>query len=203
MEQRETDEALAQRFQSGDDTAFKALLDRYSAHLINFAYRYLGSKEEAEDIAQEIFLRIYRRKDSYDPARLFRPWLFAIAARLISNRARDRGRRSTVSLDQETDDGSTERPGLGIADAASPVPEGRLAQDEAVGKVRAALEALPEDQRRAVLLAKFEDMPYEEIAQAMATTVPAVKSLLFRARQSLKTALAGYAVTEERRTHEA
>lgn len=189
---RTPDEALMRRYLAGDEGAFTVLLDRYAPHIINFAHRFLHSREESEDIAQEVLLRIYRGKERYDPSRPFRPWIFSIASRLVSNRLRDRKRHSQVSLDLTRQDCPDEIPAMDIPDKSSPLPEEILQKQRLAEDVQKALEILPENQRTAVLLARFEEMSYEEIAQTMGSTVSAVKSSLFRARQALKTSLAPY-----------
>lgn len=188
----DSDQELMRRFQSGEEEAFRGLLDHYTPHLINFAYRMLSSRDESEDLAQEVFLRVYKGKDRYDPSRPFRPWIFSIASRLISNRLRDRKRHPKVSLDWKPEEGSREIPTIDLPDKSSLRPEETLENRQLAQVVRDALAALPENQRAAVLLARFEEMSYEEIAQTMESTVVAVKSLLFRARQTLKAALTPY-----------
>lgn len=193
----EPDESLMRRYQAGEEDTFALLLDRYAAHLINFAYRFLNSREDAEDIAQEVLLRVYRGKERYDPARPFRPWIFSIASRLVSNRLRNRKRRPQVSLDWKPEDGSDADTALDLPDKSYPLPEENLEKQQLARDVQKALETLPENQRTAVLLARFEEMSYEEIAQAMGSSVAAVKSLLFRARRSIITALTPYARGEK------
>lgn len=176
------------QFQSGNVDAFQEIFDRYSARLINFAYRLLNSREEAEDIAQQVFLRIYRRKESYKASRPFRPWIFSITSRLISNRLRDRTRQRTLSLDSLQHAEYQGSP-AGFPDAPSALPEESLESKQVAAAVRQALEELPESQRNVVLLAKFEGMSYDEIAQTLNLSLPSVKSLLFRARLALKKSL--------------
>lgn len=193
QEEAETDESLMRRFQSGEEEVFQTLFNRHASHLINFAYRFLRSQSESEDIAQEVLLRIYRGKDRYNPKRPFRPWFFSIAARLISNRLRDRKRHPQTPLDPIASEETQPPPIQALPDRSVSSPEEALDQQEKVQAVQKALDALPEDQCKAVLLARFEDMSYEEIAQTMEISVSAVKSLLFRAKQSLKRSLAAYA----------
>lgn len=188
----DSDEEFMRRFQSGDEQAFRLLFDRYASHLINFAYRMLTSRDEAEDLTQEVLLRVYRAKDHYDPSRPLRPWIFAIASRLISNRLRDRKLHSQVSLDFKPDEDHDAILASDLPDRASPPSDEILERQRLVQQVQKALAELPENQRTAVLLARFEEMPYEEIAVAMGNSVSSVKSLLFRARQTLKTILTAY-----------
>ncbi|MBI4369076.1 MAG: sigma-70 family RNA polymerase sigma factor [Elusimicrobia bacterium] len=178
------------RFQTGDEEAFRVLFDRYANHLVNFIYRFLRSQEESEDVAQEALLRIYRSKDHYDPVRSFRPWLFSIVSRLCSNYLRDRRRHPQISLDQSVSHGSDDPRPLQIADSALPLPQDALEKHDIAMAAMRALNDLPENQRTAVILRRFEALSYEEIAQAMGISMAAVKSLLFRARQTLKETLA-------------
>jgi RNA polymerase sigma-70 factor, ECF subfamily len=193
----DSDEELMRRFQSGEDEAFRVLFDRYASHLINFAYRLLSSRDESEDIAQEVLLRVYKGKDRYDPSRPFRPWIFSIASRLISNRLRDRKRHPQVSLNFKPDEDHHDIPTIDLADKSSHPTEEILEKQQLAQHVQKALADLPENQRTAVLLARFEEMPYEEIAATMGSSVSSVKSLLFRARQTLKAVLTP-CVREER-----
>lgn len=192
----ETDEALMVRFQSDDEEAFKMLFDRYSKRLINFAYRFLFSQEEAEDVAQRVLLTLYQKKSRYDPQRPFRPWLFSIASRLMSNRLRDRKRHPHVSLDYQSDEDSSVGLAHNIPDASSPSSDRVAEKREVARAVQTALAVLPENQHAAVVLSRFEDLSYEEIAQVMDTSISTVKSLLFRARQTLKKELESYVSAE-------
>lgn len=188
----ESDESLMVRFQAGSEAAFELLFDRYSSHAINFAYRFLNSRQEAEDIAQEVFLRIYRAKERYDPKRSFRTWFFSIAARLISNQRRFEKRHPKEPLENtslEEEDHSFINT---IADSSCPPSEELLEKKQLARQVQQALKELPKNQRIAILLARFEEMSYEEIAKTMDIPVTAVKSLLFRARQTLKRSLASH-----------
>ncbi|MBI4669916.1 MAG: sigma-70 family RNA polymerase sigma factor [Elusimicrobia bacterium] len=183
----ESDESLMRRFQAGDEDAFAALFDRYAAHLVNFAWRFLGNQNESEDLAQEALLRVYKSKSRYDPSRPFKPWIFSIAARIVSNSLRSKRRHPLLSLDQppQANSGDTILNSAELSIVSSEFAEA-FERNEAVEAVKKAIADLPQDQRIAVSLARFEDMSYEEIAEAMDTTLPAVKSLLFRARQNLK-----------------
>lgn len=190
MSESQSDEVLMRLFQGGDEEAFKTLFDRYSARLINFAHRSFHNREEAEDVAQETLLRVYRGKDRYDASRPFRPWLYSIIARLVSNRLRDKKRHPCVSLDYQTEDGN------GSVEPSELIEKRRVEDScekkEVADVVRQAFERLPENQRLAVTLAKYEEMPYHDIARIMEISLSAVESLLFRARQSLKKNLSPY-----------
>ncbi len=180
-----SDEELMRRFQAGDEAAFRTLFDRYAARLVGFASRLLRDRDEAEDLAQEVLLRVYRGSAPYDPRRPFKAWVFTTAARLGYNRLRDRRRRPGVSIDT----GGAEGGRIELADPAgsAEIPVEKRERAAAVDK---ALASLPDDQRTAVLLARFEELSYEEISKALGTTLPAVKSLLYRARIALASRLA-------------
>ena len=182
----DTDESLMRQFQSGDGVAFEILFDRYSTHLINFAHRFLFSREESEDAAQEVLLRIHGARDRYDSSRPFRPWLFSIASRLISNRLRQKKRHPLVSLFHSADEGGDESIPLDVPDRWDSGPEQIVEKHHLAAHIQSVLSRLPENQHTAVVLARFEEMSHEEIAQTMGISVSSVKSLLFRARQSLK-----------------
>lgn len=188
-----TDEQLMREFQSGQAEAFQDLFGRYSKFIINFSYRFLNSKEAAEDVAQEVLLRIYKGRDRFNPSRPFRPWIFSIAARLCSNKLRDLKRKPTASLDFKRDEDQDHASLIDVVPEKSSLsPDASLEKKEAILAVTKALATLPETQRTAVLLAKYEEMSYDEIATVLNTSTPSVKSLLFRAREALKILLEPY-----------
>ena len=179
-----SDEVLMSRFQQGDETYFRALFERYSARLVNFAYKFLRSREEAEEIAQETLLRVYREKRSFDPSRAFRPWLYSIALRLAYNKLRYLKRHPKESLDAVSlsgDESAADR----IADHSQLRPDQILEKQAEREKVWSALVSLPESQRSAIILSRFEELSYEEIASVLDVSVSSVKSLIFRAKESL------------------
>lgn len=180
---QDSDESLMSRYQSGDEDAFRIIFDRYTISLIHFAYRFLGSQVEAEDIAQEVFLRVYRHKEQYDAQRPFRSWIFSITARLSANKVRDRKTHRETTLDAEdSDEGSNFSASL---IDQGPQPEHDYQSQESVQRILAALQMLPENQRTAILLCRFEQMTYEEIANVLGTSIQAVKSLIYRGMQTL------------------
>lgn len=186
-----SDAFLMRQFQTGEEDSFKILFDRYAGRLINFAYRFLRSREEAEDVAQESLLRLYRGKVHFDPDRPFRPWLFSIAIHLISNRLRNKKRHPLSSLDFSSGPSEEKKP-IELPDLSTPPPEMQVEKIELALIVQTALTALPENQRNAVILARFENMSYAEIASTLETSIPSVESLLFRAKQTLKKRLFPY-----------
>jgi RNA polymerase sigma-70 factor (ECF subfamily) len=181
---RDPEVQLMLRAKNDDDTAFSQLVAAYQDRLIAIFYHIVGSQEAAEDLAQDVFLRIYRARHGYEPTARFSTWLFRIANNLASNSRRDQGRRKEVSL-VNSDSGS--RPGGPIATEKSGLmPARQLDRRELQEMVRQALSTLNERQRIAVLLHKFEEMSYQDIADAMELTPAAVKSLLSRARENLR-----------------
>lgn len=175
------------RVREGDESAFGKLVERYQDRLIGIFHHVLQDREAAEDLAQDVFLRVHRARESYEPTAKFSTWLFRIANNLASNSRRSKGRRKEVQI-VGSDSGSLgPRPAERIAvDKSSLRPSRLMATDELRGMVRRAMESLNDRQRMALLLHKFEEMSYADIGEAMELSVPAVKSLLSRARESLK-----------------
>ena len=184
------DVQLMLRVKNGDEAAFTQLVTAYQDRLIGVFSHVLHDQETAEDLAQETFLRVYRSRDRYQPTAKFSTWLFRIANNLASNSRRSRGRRKEVPLEVRDSGPLGARPEEQlIADKSGLMPTRLAARQELQDVVRQALESLNERQRLAVLLHKFEGMCYADIGQAMDLTVPAVKSLLSRARENLREVL--------------
>lgn len=178
------------RAKNDDDEAFSQLVTAYQDRLIAIFYHMVGSQEAAEDLAQEVFLRIYRARHGYEPTARFSTWLFRIANNLASNARRDQGRRKEVSLAVSESGPQEMRSADNIpADKSSLMPTRQVDKRELQMLVQQALATLNERQRMAVLLHKFEDMSYQDIAEAMDLTPTAVKSLLSRARENLRQVL--------------
>ena len=172
---------------AGDEAAFERLVARHGTAVFNTIRRFVGDTGRAEELAQEVFLRLWRAAPRYEPTAAFRTWLFTIVRRLCWNELRRAGRE--VSLEEELGE---ERPGGRAAriSAVGPLPEeGALAAERAAA-VREAIQSLPPAQRTAVIFRRYEELSYQEIASALETTVPAVKSLLVRARRTLAKRLA-------------
>ncbi|HVN09747.1 MAG TPA: sigma-70 family RNA polymerase sigma factor [Patescibacteria group bacterium] len=174
----------------GDELSFELLLQRYRRPLCHFLNRMVRDAAQAEDLAQEVFLRVYRARRDYEPSAKFTTWLFRIATNLALNALRDgRHRQAEISLDApaEGEDGSERT--VEVADGA-PIVEQQLVERDRVAVVRRAIQALPEKQRAAVLLHKYQEMDYDEIARILGCSVSALKSLLFRAYETLRVELA-------------
>jgi RNA polymerase sigma-70 factor (ECF subfamily) len=166
------------KLKRGDERAFKVLFDKYKRRIVNYARRFVSSPERAEDAAQETFLRLYRSRESYEPKSKFRTYLYHIATNTCLNHVR---KRDWLVREEEQEESVTER----LVDTAFARPEDALAGEELRVLVERALATLPEGQRTALVLLRFEDMSYEEIATVMDASVPAVKSLLNRAKVEL------------------
>jgi RNA polymerase sigma-70 factor, ECF subfamily len=170
------DRALVERVQAGDEAAFNSLVERYQRPVINFVYRWLGQATEAEDVAQDAFVRVYRNISSFRPgAAQFSTWLFQIARNAAIDHLRKRARRREEPLDN-------------IAPAA---PALRAVEaNEIGGRIAMAVAELPEDQRTAFILTEYHGMSYAEIAAVMKCSGKSVESRLYRAKQTLRKALA-------------
>lgn len=189
---RDPDVRLMLRVRDDDAEAFGELVERYHRRLVTVMRHLVGSAEESEDLAQEVFLRVYRGRKKYHPRAKFSTWLFTIANHLALNVLRSRQRRPVVPLNVHDSGPLGPRPAEQLVHDRGAAPHTRLQQSELAEMVRQALETLGERQRVAVVLNKFEDMNYAEIAEVMGLTTKAVKSLLSRARENLRVALKDY-----------
>ncbi len=187
-----TDVQLMLDVKAGDEQSFGLLLHRYRTPLVNFLYRMVRNREQAEDLAQEVFIRVYRAREDYVPSAKFTTWLFRIATNLALNSVRDtRHQRMEVSLDApitvDAEDGD-ERP-LDVAEK-NPNIEEHLVQEAQKDMIRKSIDKLPEKQRAAVLLHKYQELDYGEISKILECSESALKSLLFRAYETLRVELA-------------
>ncbi len=172
---------------AGDDASFELLLQKYRTPLVSFLYRMVRDQATAEDLAQEVFLRVYRARKKYAPNAKFTTWLFRIATNLALNALRDgRYRQMEVSLDQPGED---EHPAMDLPDRRPGIEQRLMARDRAA-LIHRAIQALPEKQRAAVLLHKYHELDYDEIARILDCSESALKSLLFRAYETLRVQLA-------------
>jgi len=193
MALRDPDIRLMLRVRADDQAAFGELVERYQHRLVAVMHHLVGNADEAEDLAQEVFLRVYRTRAKYTPKAKFATWLFTIANNLALNALRDRKRKPVVPLDPRADpNASGPWPTDGLAGDRELPPTQSLQQTELADVVRRALDGLNDRQRMAVVLNKFEDMNYAEIAEVMDLSTKAVKSLLSRARSRLREALQAY-----------
>jgi len=192
MALRDPDIRLMLRVRADEAGSFEELVDAFQHRLVAVMHHLVGSKEEAEDLAQEVFLRVYRARKKYRPRSKFSTWLFTIANNLALNALRTRQRKPVVPLDVRDSGPLGPRPAEQLVRDRTSQPAQRVQQQELVGVIQRALENLNERQRMAVVLNKFEDMNYAEIAEVMGLTTQAVKSLLSRARTNLRMELQNY-----------
>jgi len=177
----------------GSATAFEELVVRYQARLVRILEHTVGRRELAEDLAQEVFLRVYRSRQQYVPGAKFATWLFTIANNVACNALRDRSRRPEVTLAGSESGPLGARPLDRLVQAtSSAMPARQIDKAELRNVVRMALDSLSQRQRLAVLLNKFEGMSYADIANAMELSPQAIKSLLSRARENLRQMLEPY-----------
>jgi len=180
------DAELMLRVKEGDGASFGLLLDKHRAPVVHFLYRLVQEQPVAEELAQEVFLRVYRSRSSYEPTAKFTTWLFRIATHLALNWLRDgKYERGQQRLDDSTQDA----PARQISDRR-PSVEQQMVYEVKLLEVRRAVASLPGKQRAAVLMHKYEEMEYSQIAKVLGCSESAVKSLLFRAYESLRARLA-------------
>jgi len=172
---------------AGDPRAFEQLVERHQRLVVGTVTRMLGNNSEAEDIAQQVFVRVWKSAKRYVPRAKFTTWLLKITRNLVFNELRRRSRHPQVPLQAESEE--EERP---IRDEHATAPDALLLEQELQKAIDAAIANLPETQRLAVILRRYEELSYEEIAETLDQSVSAVKSLLFRARTELRTRLNRY-----------
>jgi len=186
------DAQLMLQVKEGDDGAFEELVARYQNRVLTVLYNALGQREEAEDLTQEVFLRVYRARHGYKPTAKFSTWVFTITNNLALNARRSRRLRRSVTIDASESGPLGARPEEQLVTETAPSASGQMQATEVAELVRQAVAKLNERQRMAVLLNKFEDLGYAEIAGIMGMTESAVKSLLSRARTNLREMLEPY-----------
>lgn len=185
-----SDVQLMLEVKAGDEASFELLLRKYRTPLVNFLYRMVRDQGTAEDLAQEVFLRVYRARLEYAPSAKFTTWMFRIATNLALNALRDgRHRQLEISMDQQADHSDEAASPWEVADRRPGVEHELIQRDRAVS-IRRAIAQLPEKQRAAVLLHKYQELDYDEIARILECSESALKSLLFRAYESLRVQLA-------------
>jgi RNA polymerase sigma-70 factor (ECF subfamily) len=180
-----TDAEVMLRVKAGDESAFDYLVQKYRRPLVSFMYRMARNTAAAEDLAQEVFLRVYRSRQTYEASAKFTTWLYRIATNLAVNHARDtRHERPevTVSLDEPDEETGTT---LDVADGTVTAEEA-LVRRERMRAIRSKVEALPERQKLAVIMHKYQQMDYKQIAGVLKLSESATKSLLFRAYETLR-----------------
>jgi RNA polymerase sigma-70 factor (ECF subfamily) len=177
------------RMVAGHDAALNDLMDRHAARLFQYLVRSLQNEEDAADLAQETFVKLYQSRERFDPGQKFSTWLYAIASNLVRNRFRWRTRHPQVALEAEN-----EATGAALRDTLpgdGPLPGESLQTDERAEAVRRAVASLPEELRQPLILAEYEERPHAEIGAILGCTTKAVEMRLYRARLQLRAKLAG------------
>ena len=190
------DAALMLRVKQGDTAAFTRLVEKYQQPVMNLAARTLRDQTEAEDLAQNVFIQVFKSAARYQSTAKFSTWLFTIARNLCLNEIRRRSRHPAESLDAPHPD-QEDQPKHQFEDVKNFSPPDSLLQGELAAKIDQALADLPENQRTAILLCRQDELTYEEIAEVLGCSLSATKSLIHRGRETLKEKLKPYLQTGE------
>jgi RNA polymerase sigma-70 factor (ECF subfamily) len=186
------DKALMAQISTGNEQALRELIEKHQGAVYGTIAKMLGDPIEAQDLAQQVFVRIYRSAASYRATAQFKTWMFTILRNLVFNEHRRRSRASLIPLHPPENDPNAPPWGIDLPDKITKNPRESALQTEMMTAVDRAILALPEQQRMAIVLRRYDEFSYEEIAQILKTSVPATKSLLFRAREALRIALRDY-----------
>ncbi|MFV1995680.1 MAG: RNA polymerase sigma factor [Verrucomicrobiales bacterium] len=178
---------LMLRVKGGDIPAFEELIEIHRLAVIGTVAKMMGNPSDAEDLAQQVFVRVWKSASRYEPRAKFTTWLFTITRNLVFNEMRRRYRKNEVSMEAAQEDYHIHLP-----DKNTPRPDDAALHQELQRAIDAAINKLPEKQRLAVILRRYENLPYEEIGAVLDLSVSAVKSLLFRARSDLREHLRAY-----------
>ncbi len=178
---------LMAKIGGGDVEAFAQLVEMHQHVVVGTVAKMLGDPNDAEDVAQQVFVRIWKSAPRYQPRAKFTTWMFTITRNLVFNELRRRQRKQSVSLEQREEEFHAPEPA-----SSAPGPDEEALQQELERAIDAAIGKLPEKQRLAVILRRYDELPYEEIGEILGMSLSAVKSLLFRARGQLKEELRGY-----------
>jgi len=185
-----SDRADMERLMAGQDTALNDLMARHAAPVFHFLCRMVGNEDDANDLAQETFARVFRARANFRLNEKFSTWLYTIAANLARNHFRWRARHPNISLESTTDD--PEQSLENILPAKEPAPSEQTLASERAAAVRAEVQRLPEDLREALVLCEWEERSMAEAAAILETTPKAVESRLYRARKILRERLQGW-----------
>lgn len=188
------DREVMLRLQCGDDAALNELMRCWQTPLSAFIYRYVGSHEDALDLAQETFIRVFESRHRYRPSAKFSTWLFTIASNLCYNAMRWRRRHPTVSLDSPTGDETAALAGIITAPLES--PSDNAERNDLASAVRQHILALPHDLKTALILFQYDELSHEEIGQVLGCSRKAVETRLYRARKILRDALSCWHIPE-------
>lgn len=181
------DIALMARTKRGDMDAFAVLVERHQHSVVGTVAKMLGNANDAEDVAQQVFVRVWKSAERYEPTAKFTTWLMTITRNLVFNEMRRLQRSRTVSMETREED-----PPMQFPDDSARAPGEVLLETELEQAIDDAIAGLPEMQRMALVLRRYEEMPYEEIAKVLETSVAATKSIIFRARNELRESLRKY-----------
>lgn len=176
-------------FQAGQPQAFEQLIGLYSERAYALFVRFTGRHEGCEDLVQELFLRMWRARDRYEPSARFSTWMYRIAFNLAANAGERARHRQAVSLDGEVPLAGGAKEGVRLSDPDAPQPDQALLRADVVREVQAAIAALPDNQRMALILARYEEQSHQEIGATLGISAKAVKSLIHRARETLRASL--------------
>ena len=179
------------QIKQGDTEALRDLIEAHQHRIIGMVAKMLGDESDAQDVAQQVFIRVWKSAGRYEPTAKFTTWLFKITRNLVFNEIRRRKRHPTDSLDRPLGPDESDRPRQ-MADAGVKSPDTVLLDQEMQAAIQKAIDALPETQRMAVILRRYDHISYEEIGEILELSVPAVKSVLFRARTELRERLKDY-----------
>ena len=185
----ERDIRLMEKVRAGDAAAFRDLVEAHQHRVIGTVARMIGDPNDAEDLAQQVFVRVWKSAPRWEPTAKFTTWLYTILRNLVFNECRRRARHKTVSLDATMDGEDHPRQ---FADGNVKSPDITMLDAEMQDAIERAIQDLPEAQRMAVIMRRYQDVSYEEIGEVLKLTVPSVKSLLFRARTDLREKLKKY-----------
>ncbi len=186
------DVQLMLRFRAGDEEAFRELFEKHSRAIVNFAYHFVGSRQRAEELAQDVFLQIYKAGSRYEPQAKFTTWLYRIATNACLNEVRrPEHRYRTRPLEYQQED-SRERSEIAFPDPTAVPGESALAGRQLADRIEEVMATLPENQRAALVLSRVDGLSYQEVADALEVSVSAVKSLVFRATATMRKELAEF-----------
>lgn len=195
-EHPDPDAALMLRVKRGNRAAFAELVEKYKQPTINFVFRTLRDETESEDVAQNVFLQVWKSRDRYERTAKFSTWLFTIARNLCLNELRRRSRHPAESI-EESHPENEDQPSRQYEDKKMFLPTDNVLHGELAKKIEEALAELPENQRTAILLCRRDEVSYEEIADILGCSLSATKSIIHRGRETLKEKLKPYLQTGE------
>jgi len=175
-------EDLMAKTAEGDEYAFEVLVGRHQTSVLNLIYRYVGDRTKARDLAQEVFIRVWRAANRYEPEAKFTTWIYSITANLCLNELKSIKGRKMIQLQAEEDRQSSHYEHSDVSQS----PEDLLLAEERSRRISEALQGLPENQRMALILKRYDNLRYDEIARVMGCSVSAVESLLVRAKRNLQ-----------------